>query len=99
MTVAEIQHLAALSRITMTDAEAEAFSVEFDAILHYVEQVKAVSADTAAAPVVGALANVMRADASSHEPEAYTEALLEAVPLREGRYVRVKKILGTSDEG
>lgn len=99
MTVEEIQHLAALSRIAMTDAEAEAFAAECDAILHYVEQVKAVSADTTAAPVVGTLANVMREDASSHEPEAYTEALLEAVPVRDGRYVRVQKILGTNDEG
>lgn len=100
MTVEEIQHLATLSRIAMTDDEAAAFAVECDAILHYVEQVKAVSADTAAAvPVVGVHANVLRPDVLTHEPGAYTGSLLDAAPQRDGEHIRVKKILGTSDAG
>ncbi|MBI4086790.1 Asp-tRNA(Asn)/Glu-tRNA(Gln) amidotransferase subunit GatC [Candidatus Kaiserbacteria bacterium] len=94
MEISEIQHLAALARIRLTDEEAGAFAAECDSILAYVAQVKEISTGGSAAPSAGAHKNVLREDVETTEPEAYAEALLAAAPDRDGRYLRVKKILG-----
>lgn len=99
MKIEEIEHLARLARIGLRDGEAAELAHEFDAILGYVAQVSEISAEVDAAPAVGALKNVMRDDVVAHELGAYSEALLAAAPERDGQYVRVKKILGTNDEG
>lgn len=93
MRTDEIQHLAGLARIAVTDEEALALATEFDAILGYVAQVTDVSGDaTHSAPLAGVHRNVMRDDIETHVPGAYTTALLNAVPKREGEYVHVKKV-------
>ncbi len=94
----EVQHLARLSRIALSDGEEAAYAKEFDAILGYVAQVADISGDTDLAPSAGALSNVLRADEPNHAPGAYTEALLAAAPDRDGAYVRVKKVLSHNDE-
>lgn len=99
MKTEEIQHLATLARIRLTDTEADALAHEFDAILGYVAQVTEISADVSSEKEVGVHAQVMRADEPSHEPGAYTEVLLNAAPERAGAYVQVKKILGNNDAG
>ena len=99
MTTEEVQHLATLSRIAITDDEAAALAGDFDEILHYVDTVRAVSAETDAEPVAGAVSNVLRDDVGTHDAGAYTEALLDAAPVRDGRYVHVKKILNSDDSG
>ncbi len=38
--------------------------------------------------------NVMREDADPHAADAFTDALLAQAPRKEGRYLKVKKILG-----
>jgi len=89
----DIRHLAELARIALADGEAVALAAECDAILGYVAQVTEISADADALPVAGAHANVFREDTETHEPGAYTEALLSAAPNRNGAYIEVKKIL------
>lgn len=94
MEIADVQHLAGLARIALTNAEAAELATEFDAILSYVAQVTKVSADTVgSAPTVGVHANVLREDTETHEPGVYTETLLNAAPKRNARYIEVKKIL------
>ena len=94
MEIKDIQHLAELARIAVTDEEAAALASEFDSILEYVAQVAEISAGAGASvPVVGAVANVFREDVETNEPGAYTEALLAAAPKRHGAYIEVKKIL------
>lgn len=93
MEVADIQHLAGLARIALTEKEAGELAAEFDAILDYVAQVTEVSANAAVLPMVGVHANVLREDTETHVPGAYTAALLAAAPQQEGAYVRVQKIL------
>ena len=93
METADVQHLAALARIALTDTEAAALAREFDAILGYVAQVRDISGDVATAPEAGPVVNVFREDVETNKPEEYLEALLAAVPEREGRYVAVKKVL------
>jgi aspartyl-tRNA(Asn)/glutamyl-tRNA(Gln) amidotransferase subunit C len=99
MKTEDIQHLAGLSRIALSDKEVDALAGEFDAILGYIAQITEVSADVSAPPVVGVLANVMREDVETHEPGEYTEVLLNAAPTRNGGYIQVKKILTDKTTG
>lgn len=89
----KIRHLADLARIELTDSEAEAFTEDISSILGYVSEIKEIAGTAPEEKVVGALVNVMREDTNPHEPGLYTEDLLNEAPLRDGQYVKVKKIL------
>lgn len=93
----DIEHLARLSRIELTDAEYTAFAQDFDSILGYVEAVKDIGGGEAE-PETGKVSTVLRADEPTHEPGVYSEELLKAAPDRDGRYVKVRKILVTDEE-
>lgn len=94
ITIEDIEKLAALSRISLTEEEKEKMRGEFDSILEYVAALNKISGNTVkGARSLVAQTNVMREDAAPHESGLYTEALLSAAPRREGNYIRVKKIL------
>lgn len=88
----DIEHLAELARIEVSEKEAEALAKNIEAILGYVQQVKDVSVGNDALKDIG-LVNVFREDAAPHESGAYTDALLAGAPEKEDGYVKVKKIL------
>lgn len=90
----DIEHLAKLSRIAVTDEEADALAKDITSILGYVCDIEEITGSKEEEKKVGALFNVMREDANPHEPGIYTEDLLNLAPERDGRYVKVKKILG-----
>lgn len=93
MTKEEILHLGTLSRIKLTDAEADKLNTEIDSILEYVSQVNEIVADSELTKTVGPVFNVFREDEVTNEPGEYTKDLVEAFPEREGDYLKVKKIL------
>lgn len=88
----EVEKLAELSRIEITDAEKETFAEEIESILSYISEIQKVSSDVSESPGLP-LVNVMRDDKDPHESGAYSEALLEAMPKSEKGYLKVKKIL------
>lgn len=90
----DIEHLAKLSRIAVSDVEADALAKDTTSILGYVSEIEEIAGSTEGEKRVGALFNVMREDSNPHEPGAYTEDLLNLAPERAGQYVKVKKILG-----
>ena len=94
VTIEEIEKLAALSRLALSQEEKERMRSEFDSILGYVATIQKVSASTTerSRSIVAAV-NVMREDKDPHESGIYTEALVGAAPRREGNYIKVKKIL------
>jgi aspartyl-tRNA(Asn)/glutamyl-tRNA(Gln) amidotransferase subunit C len=94
ITKDEIEKLAELSRLALSEEEKERMRGEFDSILEYIAVIQKISASvTERTPSIVAQVNVMREDAHPHESGIYTEALLSAAPKREGDYIRVKKIL------
>lgn len=94
----EIDHLAALARIELSDAERESLAGEIAEIVAYVSAVQEIAGSEAdVAPTVGPLHNVFRTDTLTNEPEQYTDALLAAMPKREGRYLQVQKILSQDE--
>lgn len=88
----ETKKLAALARLSLTEAELKKLSKEIDSILEYVSQVKEATTASAKA-VTSSLTNVMREDGEPHEAALYTEKLLSGAPKRKSDYLSVKKIL------
>lgn len=93
ITKDDVLYVAALSKIAITDAEAEAFTKELDAILGYVRQLDGVDT-TGLQPTyqVTGLKNVMRKD----EPMDYgtsQAALLQNTPRTQEGNIEVPKVL------
>ena len=91
ISIEEVEHLAKLARIGMTDGEKRELQKDLERILDYVSEIKKVSENADA--VVSAHRNVMREDSEPHEARMWSEAILAQAPLREGDYVKVKKVL------
>ena len=90
----DIEHLAKLSRIALSDEEISALTKDITSILGYVSEIEEITGSEETKKEVGALYNVMREDDNPHEPGIYTEDLLNCAPERSGQYIKVKKILG-----
>lgn len=90
----DIEHLATLARIELKSDEADELAKDVTAILGYVSEIEEITGDMGAEKKVGALHNVMREDEDPHEGGLYSEDLLQSAPVRDGAYVKVKKILG-----
>jgi aspartyl-tRNA(Asn)/glutamyl-tRNA(Gln) amidotransferase subunit C len=94
MNKEKVLKLAKLARIKLDDAEAEKLSGEFESILKYVSEVKALGGEIKDKKSSDfPLRNIMREDGEGHESGIYTEKMLSQAPLREGNYLKVKKIL------
>ena len=93
ITVKELEHLATLARIELTEADKQSLVKEFDSILGYVDQLKKVKVDMDESGRVGAVKNVMRPDAAVLTSEGDRERLLAEAPQREGDFIEVKKII------
>lgn len=94
----EIQHLAGLARIKLTEEELKSLENELPKILDYVGVVSKIAAsDEDTEPQVGARYNVLRKDEITNEPGEYTIDILSEMPATENGYMKVKKILQTED--
>ncbi|PIT91043.1 hypothetical protein COU17_02620 [Candidatus Kaiserbacteria bacterium CG10_big_fil_rev_8_21_14_0_10_49_17] len=87
----EIEKLATLARVRISDEEKKALVEEIDTILEYVDQIQDVAGD--AEEVAGEHRNILREDGEPHERGAYTEAIVEQFPKREGQSLSVRKVI------
>lgn len=87
----EVEKLANLSRLSLTEEELGKFSAEIEAILGYVAKIDEVLLDDI--NISPKVVNSFREDEVIHKGGDYTERLLDASPEREGGYIKVKKIL------
>ncbi len=96
MEIKEIEHLAELSRVALTDDEKETMRGELDAILGYVDQIQKAPVDDVKEHKIGDydLLNVVRDDAPNDKTGDYRVDLLADAPSTEDGYLKVKKILG-----
>ena len=92
-TTAEVQKLAALARITVSEEGLEKFTKEFDAILAYVGQLEQLSIPKEILGAKPVLKNVFRADTNPTPAGTWTEVLAAAFPAREGDALVVKQII------
>lgn len=89
----EVEKLAKLSRITLTEKEAQSLSKEFSQIVDYVSILQKI--DVSTDEELDSHRNIMREDKSPHKKEEYTKKLLEEAPEKEKGYVKVSKVLKT----
>ena len=92
----DVQKLAQLSRIELTEGEEISFMSEIDSILNYVGQVSEIGIandESGTQKKISEVRNVFRQDENPHESGMYTKELLEQAQSREGDYLKVKKIL------
>lgn len=92
ITRQDIQKLAELARIRITEKEADALAIDAESILGYVFDVGEVSA-AGQGDAHTTLTNVMRKDGEPHESGTYTEAILSGAPNVERGYIKVRKVI------
>ena len=88
----DVEKLANLSRIDISEEEKEVFIKDLDAILDYVSEVQEVVTDDIK-PEAWQLRNVMREDENPHKSGKFTEDILKEAPNTKDGYIKVKKIL------
>jgi len=99
ITQADIQKLASLSRLKLTDEETDQYAKDLNGILKYVDQIQEVTegADTTSASIKNPSdiphRNVMRDDVAG-QFNGDPQKLVEAAPKHQDGLVEVKKILG-----
>ena len=93
ITTQELENLANLARIKLSDADKASLVKEFDSILGYVDQLKKVDVSLDTEGRVGAVKNVARPDEAVSTSAAGREALLNEAPDREGDFIAVKKMI------
>jgi len=93
MEIKDIEKLAELARIELTEEEKAKYLKDIGAILVYVDQIKGVVAGTSEEKKADDLRNVMRADEIKNESGENTANIVGEFPLKDGNYLKVKKIL------
>lgn len=89
----DVEKLAELSRIDISSEEADRILGDLTSILGYISELEKVKDLGESTSFVGEHYNVMRDDATPHESGLYMDDILGEMPLREGDYLKVKKIL------
>lgn len=93
LTQKDLEHIASLARLELTEEERERFTSQLSSILDYVGQLSSV--DTSGVTyhyTVEGLANVMSSDEVDPCSQACRDALLAAMPDRAGDLLKVKGV-------
>jgi aspartyl-tRNA(Asn)/glutamyl-tRNA(Gln) amidotransferase subunit C len=96
----EIQHIAKLARLKLTNKEIEKYQKEFLKILNYIKKLKKAKfvnwrTKTKSQIYITKIKNVIRDDKEKTKQEIENEKLLELAPDRKNRYLKVKSIITT----
>ena len=98
ITMRDVEHVARLSRLALTEQEKERMRRELDGILSYIDKLRAL--DTANVPPTShavPMTNVMRED--EPRPSLSQDEMLANAPERSGEFFRVPKIIEEGAEG
>jgi aspartyl-tRNA(Asn)/glutamyl-tRNA(Gln) amidotransferase subunit C len=93
LTKEEVEHIAKLARLGISEEEKEKFRDQLSSILEYVEQLKEVDTDeiSPTAQVTG-LENVMAADVISDCDEETMKKLVASAPMHDDNYIKVRGV-------
>lgn len=90
----QVQRVADLARIELTENEKKKYADDLSAVLGYIEQLNEVN--TEGIPVtsqVTGLVNVTREDVIEECDKETRKKLLDAAPMKEGNYIKVKAVM------
>lgn len=94
ISIKEVEHIANLARIELTEAEKKEFTDQLSDVLGYVEQLKEVNTD-GVEPIsqVTGMVNVAREDLIKDSDEKTRQGIIKNFPDRQDEYVKVKQVL------
>jgi aspartyl-tRNA(Asn)/glutamyl-tRNA(Gln) amidotransferase subunit C len=94
LSIADVERVAALAQIELTDAEKQLFTRQLADILHYAEQIQAL--DTTGVPATAHVNAAQHERADELQPSLTIEDALTAAPdaAPDGRLFRVPKVIG-----
>lgn len=87
----EVQQLAELARLKLSDEECKHYQDDFEHILSYIDSISSV--DISHHDDEHVTNNIVREDNQHDEPGHYQHDLLAAAPATEDSYIKVNKIL------
>lgn len=87
----EVEHLAKLARIEMSDDEKKELQKDLESILNYATIIEEITDDVQ--KELPSHRNVMREDSTPHESGEFTKGIVDLYPDKKGDYLRVKKII------
>lgn len=87
-----VEHVAALARLSLTDAERDTFAEQLDGILAYAESIQALDLEGVSGTDEAAPPGDLRADEAA--PGLTREAALSAAPDEADGLLRVPRVLG-----
>ena len=91
MEIRDVEKLAELARIEVSEAEKKELLKDLKAILGYVSEIESVTVAEMAGEYE--LHNVMREDTGAHQAGIYTDQLLAEAPETKDGFIKVQKIL------
>ena len=97
MKKSDVQSLANLARLDLTDEELELYSKNLTEILSFVDKLNEVNTDETNSVESATVRNVFRDDVNPHDSSKYTDVILREVPEPKDGFIKVKKILNTND--
>jgi aspartyl-tRNA(Asn)/glutamyl-tRNA(Gln) amidotransferase subunit C len=91
----DIEHIAELSHLGLSEQEIETFRGQISSILEYIGKLSDAGVkDVEPTAHITGVTNVLREDVVTPCDPAVREALLDAAPGREGDYIKVKAVFG-----
>lgn len=95
ITKKEVEHIAKLARLGLSEAEKEKYSKELNGILDYMEKLNEVNTENIELTAqVSGLTNIFRKDENPHEADVEKiKKIIGQAPEREGNFVKTKPIL------
>ena len=94
ITKEEVEQVARLARLSLTDDEKERFTAQLDSILGYIEKLNELKTDgIEPTSHVLPLSNVWREDVMETSIIGTPEEILANAPDREGPFFKVKKVI------
>ncbi len=95
ITKKEIQHIAKLARLSISEDEFKKYSGELSSILDYIEKLKKVDVKRVQPTShPREIKNVFREDEAKKQDRETVKKLIEAAPDKKEGYIKVKTILG-----
>ncbi len=93
VTIAEVEHIADLARLQLTDDEKKTYAGQLNSILAYMEKLgKLDTSKVEPLSHITETVNVLRAD--SETPPLPAEKVLGNAPDRSGKFFRVPRVVG-----
>lgn len=88
----QVEHIALLARLKLSEKEKEKYARELSQILDFVEKLKKVDTSKVEPFIFEKIKNVLREDIEKKNEKGKSKKLIEQAPEKENNYIKTKKI-------